>query len=228
MDEKACIPFSQICFKRRFIHLFISLLALLVIYPFVENLPYLRTLFSAILTAVFISAIYAISQKRHHALIAIFLALPAIASTWGSYLYDSKALFLVGRVSMVMFYILVIINILTFIFKQDEIRRDLIVGAAVVYLLMALMWSSLYMMLETLSPGSFALPDGQLQNSRYLFIYYSFVTITTLGYGDVTPLTSMASGVSTLEAIIGQLYLIITVAWLVGVHVSQSIQRRSR
>ncbi len=142
-------------------------------------------------------------------------------------MHVNKALFLVGRVSMVMFYILVIINILTFIFKQDEVSRDLIVGAAVVYLLMALMWSNLYIMLETLSPGSFDLPDGQLQNSRYLFIYYSFVTITTLGYGDVTPLTSMASSVSALEALVGQLYLIITVAFLVGVHVSQSIQKKS-
>lgn len=228
MDEKACIPFSQICFKHRFLHLFISLIALLVIYPFLENVHYLRTVFSAILTAVFISAIYAISQKRHHALIAIFLALPALASTWVSHLHVNEALFLVGRVSMVMFYILVIVNILTFIFKQDEVSRDLIVGAAVVYLLMALMWSNLYIMLETLSPGSFALPDGQLQNSRYLFIYYSFVTITTLGYGDVTPLTSMASSASALEALVGQLYLIITVAFLVGVHVSQSIQKKSQ
>ncbi|MGD8504593.1 MAG: potassium channel family protein [Syntrophobacterales bacterium] len=228
MDEKACIPFSQICFKHRFLHLFISLIALLVIYPFLENAAYLRTLFSAILTAVFISAIYAISQKRHHALIAIFLALPALASTWGLHFYVSNALFLVGRVSMVMFYIIVIINILSFIFKQDEVSRDLIVGAAVVYLLIALMWSNLYIILETLSPGSFAMPGGPLQYSRYLFVYYSFITITTLGYGDVTPLTSMASSVSTLEAIIGQLYLIITVAWLVGVHVSQSMQRRSR
>jgi hypothetical protein len=129
---------------------------------------------------------------------------------------------------MVMFYIIVIINILSFIFKQDEVSRDLIVGAAVVYLLIALMWSNLYIILETLSPGSFAMPGGPLQYSRYLFVYYSFITITTLGYGDVTPLTSMASSVSTLEAIIGQLYLIITVAWLVGVHVSQSMQRRSR
>ena len=177
---------------------------------------------------VFLSAVYAISEQRHSTLIAAFLALPTLAFTWASYFVDSASLYLASRFSVVLFFLFIIINILVFISRQGEVTCDLIIGAAVVYLLLAEMWAYVYEILETLRPGSFAMPDGPLQNSQLLFDYYSLVTITTLGYGDVTPLTSVASTLSTLEAIVGQLYLVITVAWLVGVHVSQSIQKKSR
>ncbi len=59
------------------------------------------------------------------------------------------------------------------------------------------------------------------------FIYFSFVTLTTLGYGDITPVTRLARNLCTLEAVIGQLYLVVQVAWLVGVHVSQSMLKRA-
>lgn len=228
MDEKACLPFSRICFKNRFLYLFVSLLALIFLSPFIEGLHYLGIVFSVFLSAVFLSAIYAISQKRHTALIAALLVLPTLAFTWTSYFVDNVGWYLASRFSIAVFFAFVIINILVFIFRQAEVTRDLIVGAAVVYLLIAETWAAVYQILETLRPGSFSMPDGQLQNSRRLFEYYSLVTITTLGYGDVTPLTSMGSSLSSLEAIIGQLYLVITVAWLVGVHVSQSIQKKSR
>ena len=228
MDEKVCLSFSQICFKNRFFFLFISLLAMIFLGPFIEGLQYLRILFSIFLTAVFLSAIYAISQKRRTAFIAVFLLLPTLAFTWVSYFVDKVGLYLASRVSVVVFFVFIIIQILIFIFRQDEVSSDLIVGAAVVYLLMAETWAAVYQILETISPGSFAMPDGPLQSSLQLFEYYSLVTITTLGYGDVTPLTSVASSLSTLEAVIGQLYLVITVAFLVGVHVSQSIQKKNK
>ncbi len=59
------------------------------------------------------------------------------------------------------------------------------------------------------------------------FIYFSLVTITTLDYGDIVPTTNLARSLATLEAVIGQLYLVTTVAWLVGVRVTQSRERKS-
>ena len=80
MDEKACLPFTQVCFKNRFLYLFISLMVLFFLAPFIERLPYLKILFSVFLSAVFLTAVYAISQKRHDTLIAALLALPTLAS----------------------------------------------------------------------------------------------------------------------------------------------------
>jgi voltage-gated potassium channel len=92
---------------------------------------------------------------------------------------------------------------------------------------MALAWSSIFAVVESLHPGSFSLPDIEGISPSRGFLYFSFVTITTLGYGDITPVTSLARSLSILEAVIGQLYLVVQVAWLVGVHVSQSMLKKS-
>jgi cytosine/uracil/thiamine/allantoin permease len=134
----------------------------------------------------------------------------------------------VGYLCGAAFILFTIIQMLIFIYSHKEVTRDLIVGAAVVYFLMAIMWTFIFSVVETLHPGSFTIPQGQdIQDAQY-FIYYSFVTLTTLGYGDITPVTRLARSFSTLEAVMGQLYLVVQVAWLVGVHVSQSMLKNYR
>ncbi|MBW1779927.1 MAG: two pore domain potassium channel family protein [Deltaproteobacteria bacterium] len=222
MGNKTCIPFVQICFKHRFRFLFVSILVVIVMNPIIESIAPLRILFSIFITAVIMSATYALSQKMRHLIIGSILAVPALGFLWASDYSDSTALFLESHIAGVLFFVFVVVHILIFIFGQERVSSDLIVGAAVAYLLMAVIWSYVYLIIETLQPGSFHIPDGQSLGSRYVFVYYSLVTISTLGYGDVTPLTSIAGSFSVLEAVIGQLYLVTMIAWLVGVHVSQS------
>ncbi len=89
------------------------------------------------------------------------------------------------------------------------------------------MWAFIFSVLEIIHPGSFAIGEGQIEVGRLLFIYYSFVTITTLGYGDITPLTAPANAFSSIEAVTGQIYLVVLVARLVGMHIAQSMDRKS-
>jgi hypothetical protein len=133
----------------------------------------------------------------------------------------------VGGLCGAAFFIFAIIQLLIFVYTQKEVTRDLIAGAAIVYLLMALAWSFIFGVVESLNPGSFSIPDIEGISTSRVFLYYSFVTITTLGYGDITPVTSLARSLCILEAVIGQLYLVVQVAWLVGVHVSQSMLKKS-
>ncbi|MGB7033263.1 MAG: ion channel, partial [Syntrophobacteria bacterium] len=132
-----------------------------------------------------------------------------------------------GNLCGIAFFAFLTVIILKFVLSQGEITRDLIAAAAIVYLSLAAMWSFAYKVIYMMHPGSFAIPD-QSAGSTINSLYYSLVTITTLGYGDITPVTSVAKVFSTLEAVIGQLYLVITVAWLVGMHVSQSVEKKSR
>jgi voltage-gated potassium channel Kch len=132
---------------------------------------------------------------------------------------------IVGGFSGVLFFAYMIVNILSFIYRQDKVTRDLIFSAVVVYLLMAIMWTFIYRVIETAHPGSFTVSTTDIYE-RMRFIYFSLVTITTLGYGDIVPQTSLASSLATLEAVVGQLYLVTTVAWLVGVRVTQRTQRK--
>ena len=225
-DEKTCLPFSQVCFRERFLSLLIFIIALLIIGPLFEEFVRLRILMDILWSAVLISAVYAVSHKKHHIIVAILLALPMLGSIWSKYYVQFKALAVVGGLCGAAFILFTIIQILIFIYANQEVTRDIIVGAAVVYLLMAIMWTFIFAVVETLHPGSFNFPQGLDIAATNHFLYYSFVTLTTLGYGDITPVTSLARSLCILEAVLGQLYLVVQVAWLVGVHVSQSMLKR--
>jgi hypothetical protein len=227
-DEKTCLPFRQVCFKERFLSLLIFIIAMIVIGPLFEEFVHLRILMDILWSAIFVSAIYAVSQKKHHILIAVMLALPMLASIWTKYFVQHRAIVVIGGLCGAAFFLFAIIQMLTFIYSHKEVTRDMIVGAAVVYLFMALMWTFIFVGVETLHPGSFNFPEGQDILTSRQFVYFSFVTLTTLGYGDITPVTSLAKSLCILEAVIGQLYLVVQVAWLVGVHVSQSMLKKTR
>jgi hypothetical protein len=200
---------------------------MLIIVPLADEFVRLRMLMDIFWSAIFIEVIYAVSQKKHPILVGVLLALPMLGSIWSRYFVQYSALEAVGGLCGAAFFIFAIIQILIFVYTQKEVTRDLIAGAAIVYLLMALAWSFIFGVVESLNPGSFSIPDIEGISTSRVFLYYSFVTITTLGYGDITPVTSLARSLCILEAVIGQLYLVVQVAWLVGVHVSQSMLKKS-
>ena len=115
----------------------------------------------------------------------------------------------------------VIASILVFLFKSEDVNREVIYAAILLYLLAALLWAFVFTFLELIDPTSFNIDLSQPQSYLLVFQYYSFVTITTLGYGDITPVTEVAKAFSVLEAVVGQLYLVVAVAWLVGMYVSK-------
>jgi hypothetical protein len=178
----------------------------------------------AFLTAIFFAIIFAVKSKRSHVIIASFLALPLIISTWSFYFVELTSISLLTRIFGALFLGYAVINILRIVVQSEEVTKETIYAAIVAYMLMALMWAFLYMILELLAPGSFSFPERGFRAETMRFKYFSFVTITTLGYGDIAPLTNKASALVMLEALFGQIYLVVLVAWLVGMHVS----RRSR
>jgi len=200
---------------------------MLIIVPLADEFVRLRMLMDIFWSAIFIAVIYAVSQKKHHILVGVLLALPMLGSIWSRYFVQYSALEVVGGLCGAAFFIFAIIQILIFVYTQKEVTRDLIAGAAIVYLLMALAWSFIFGVVESLNPGSFSIPDIEGISTSRSILYFSLVTITTLGYGDITPVTSLARSLCILEAVIGQLYLVVQVAWLVGVHVSQSMLKKS-
>lgn len=221
MSEKQDNPLKSYLFKRRFLLLLIMLLAMLVIVPFLGDYSRFRFVVDMVVTGIFIAAMYAISDKKYNLFLALFLVIPMFADIWVDYFSSAEKTLVVSQICGILFIGFAIFNIIHFMLKQKEVTREMIYAAVVVYLLMALLWSNVYQLLETFAPGSFGMPDGQMQNDRLLFLYFSLVTITTLGYGDMTPLTDRAAGLASVEALTGQIYLVVLVAWLVGMHVSR-------
>ena len=205
----------------RFLVLLILLLSLLVLAPFLDEFIKARILVDIFLTAIFAFTIYTIKLNKYQVIIGSFLALPLIVATWSQYYIETQTLSLITRIFGVLFFAYAAINILHIIVKSEEVTRETIFAAIVAYLLIALMWAFLYMILELVSPGSFSFPESGSREETMRFEYLSFVTITTLGYGDITPLTDKSSALVMAEAVVGQIYLVVLVAWLVGMHVSR-------
>jgi len=207
----------------RFLFVLVAILSFLILNPLLNNFFRVRVLLDSFLTIVFVASIYAVSQKRHYLVIGTLLVLPMLLSTWTKHFIMSPVLSLIGTFSGILFFAFMVITILSFVFKQNRVTLNVINAAVVVYLLMAMMWALLFILLELLQPGSFSLTASQTQESTFFFFYYSFVTITTLGYGDITPASEIARSIAVLEAVIGQIYLVVLVARLVGVHIAQSM-----
>ena len=208
--------------EQRFLFLLISILILLLLSPILKSFFHLKILIDIFFSVIFISGIYAVSQKKQHVYISSFLAVPMLLTLWVTYFIEVPGLTLSGAFCGIAFFIYMIITILIYIFNQDRVNREVIYAAVVVYLLMGVLWAFVYGAVEHIQPHSFSGITDAIDDKRFVFLYYSFVTLTTLGYGDISPATPMASSLAILEAIIGQLYLVVQIAWLVGLRVSQS------
>ena len=112
--------------RHRFIFLLAAIFLLLAVAPFLVDFVRLRVLFNAFLSAVLVSAVYALSQKIRNLVIAALLAIPMLISIWVQYFVRSDAIFLIGRICGVLFIAYTIYHILRHIFQEQEVTKDTI------------------------------------------------------------------------------------------------------
>jgi hypothetical protein len=185
-------------------------------------LPYIhgnRFLGATFFLAIPLAGVYAASYNKRALVIAVILVIPAIITGADFNLGTEVFSTWLSHVSDVAFYGYTTAVILAYVLRQKTITANTIYGALSVYLLLGITWAFAFAAVEDLAPGSFFVdaaynPDGVLD--RLEFFYYSFVTLTTLGYGDILPLTAKARMLAVLEAACGVLYTATLVASLIG------------
>jgi cellulose synthase/poly-beta-1,6-N-acetylglucosamine synthase-like glycosyltransferase len=212
--------------QTRFLLLLISLLALMVLEPFLYDRIGIRFLLEIFFSVILFSCIFAVSVKRGATLIALLLALPKLGTTWAISFITPPLLFLFDSILGFIFFAYIIALILHHIFRQKDVSLETIYGAIVVYILIGIMWVFLYHLTEFIHPNSFSMAADLATESRKALFYYSFVTLTTLGYGDITPISHPAKSLAMLEAIVGQMYIAVLIARLVGMHISQGLLKK--
>ena len=127
-----------------------------------------------------------------------------------------------GHAIGALFFVVLAGKIVQSTFESQELSWDTVFGAICGYLLLGVAWGLTYAMIHAVNPESFQLGNAILpqmeqgDSSRNIFMYYSFVTLTTVGYGDVTPASIPARTLSWVEAVTGQLYLAVLIAGLIG------------
>jgi hypothetical protein len=205
----------------RFSFLLISMLLMFVLRPFLSDLIALSILVDIFFTAILISGVYAFSQKRSVFITVFLLAFLTAVIHWYGHVVPSRSLDIFGNVSSLLFSGTLMTLMLVYLFNERKVTYDLIMGAICGYFIIGIFWTYLYSILEMFSAGSFQIPAG-METDNTFFMYYSYVTLTTLGYGDITPLSHPARSLSLLEAVLGQLYIAVLIARLVGTHIAQT------
>lgn len=205
--------------KGRCLFLLTSLLVLMLTYPIVQHGAQ-ETLMMMVLNSVtLIAGIYAVSNNRSHIVIGISLAIPQIATTLVAYLlplgHPNQHLFEnTSNILLVVFYVFTLSLVAAYVIRPGDVTRDKIYGAISIYLLSGLSWASIFGLIDGIDPGSFICTSG----GGVDFIYYSFSTLTTLGYGDILPITPKARALASLEAVSGVTYMAIAIARLVSLY----------
>lgn len=217
--------------ENRLRYFLISLLLLMVLYPWLEGGGINSKILNLFVSVILLSGVYIASSDNRRFIIALFIALPALIASWSNTLVTNVAIALAAHSFGMLFFVFTALIILSHVLRASRITGDIICGAISVYLLIGIAWGRAFSFTEILYPGSFYIDaihnfDNVLNASD--FTYYSFTTLTTLGYGDITPVTSRARSLATLEAVTGVTYMAVLIARLVGTYILHSAQSSER
>ncbi len=203
--------------------LLICIFLLFTVTPFVLALGSGVFLLNVSAAAVLIASSYTLIRRRALFVIALILCAVSIYATWRLRLHPRHASILFAHVSVTVMLAFFSVTILGYVLRDGRVTMDRIFAAICVYMMMGYAWTFAYALLEEIQPGSFsALAPTNAASffTRVLELrYLSFMTLTTVGYGDVVPRLPLARTLCMLEAVTGQIYLTVLVARLVGLHI---------
>src|SRR5438552_7048799 len=207
---------------RRFstVELLIALALLLFFFPFVEEVKGGDLIVSLLLSLVLLAAVLAVASRGRTLIVALVLLIPAIVGRWMNHFRPDlipPAVFLIAGLALVAF---VVVNLLRFVLRTPSVSVEVLCASISAYLMLGLMWTMAYWLVEQLTPGAFAFNTNAGKESMNGFnaFYFSFVTLSTVGYGDITPVSRIARWLAAMEAMTGLLYVAVLIARLVSLY----------
>lgn len=215
--------------QHRYLILTFVLVIGLVLQIGTSELAYTR---ESALTILLVLVFFTVLDRRSHRLLALIAAITVIAAIWTVRIVpnvERLPLELIVHSASVIFLFIAVGVILRRLLENRKVTVDDILGALCGYLLAGVAFANIYGAIELLSPGAFAINtpiSGLLVNwyeRESLFVYYSLSTLTTMGYGDITPVAPAARSTAVVEAVVGQFYLAVVVAQLVGSRLAETV-----
>jgi hypothetical protein len=209
----------QVLGKQRY--LLLSLASLLVLLPLLTETGTSRLWLTAVLTLIMIAGPLTLATRRFDLYLSLILGSVMTATTWIDIIFELVPIGLIGRIATVVFFIMLAGLIFRqYLFERNQVNSETLIAAVNAYLCIGITYAFAYSFLMTANPTSFS--GTFMENPDFNdFVYLSFVTMTTLGYGDITPNTEIAGVLTYTQAIIGQLYMALTVARIVGIMAAQ-------
>jgi hypothetical protein len=212
-------PIVQILGKQYY--LLASLMTLLVLLPLLTSEDASRFWLSSIMTVIVISGPLSLATEKTGFYLSAFLGASMIINSWLGEWTTHPVLKLLIDVNTVGFFL--IMGVMVFrqhVFQSDEANLETLLGAVNAYVCLGIMYAFAYIFLLQYDPGAFS--GTLIENPTFeSTVYLSFVTMTTLGYGDITPQTNFAAILTWTQALVGQLYIALSVARVVGLVVAK-------
>jgi voltage-gated potassium channel Kch len=203
---------------RRSLFLMLSLLLLILLTPFLEDHRIGEIFLLVSLYLALITAILELHGKETLRWLAISVAIPVVLVELATLFRPSHSLLIVAYALLMAFFGFVSVGLFTYLGKPGAITSGRVYASVSLYLLLGMFWFALFNLTEAINPGSFALGGVTTRIPRSSFLYFSLVTLTTVGYGDIVPVTAVARVFAALEGVAGVLYIAITVARLVAAY----------
>lgn len=210
-----------------FIGFFAGIVLLATVYPFFLGSFAGIFLLHALISVVLVTGVYVVGRDRRTSLMGGVIASSALVLTWMSIaMPEARTLRICWLISMDTFYLFIIVGLLRGFLAAKRVSLITVFGGISGYLLLANFWAILFQIIETLEPGSFSVP-GDPRATTDIFIYFAHITIASVGYGDIIPVTPLARSSAAMLGICGQLYLAVFISALIGIYLNESKRPRS-
>jgi hypothetical protein len=212
---------TQGLFRLSMVYFLAALILLLVTLPFVMESSYGQLIESVLVTLVLLTAVLAVGGRRRSLLAAGALVAPALVGNWLWHLQPDLARRELSLVTGIAFVVFVTGHLLRFILCAPRVNSEVLCAAVSTYLLMGLLWAFAYTLVGRLVPRAFHFtvhPDADRALAGFEALYFSFATLTTVGYGDIVPVANVARMLAMVESTTGTFYVTILIARLVSLY----------
>jgi hypothetical protein len=203
------------------VELLVALVLLFLFFPFVEEVKGGDIIISILLSLVLLSAVLAVADRKGVFFIALVLAIPAIAGRWISHFRPDLVpppVFLVAGLALIAF---VVANLLLFVLRAPSVNTEVLCASISAYLMLGLLWTVAYWLVAQVTPNAFAFNTNTGTKETMVgfnAFYFSFITLSTVGYGDIAPVSRIARWLAATEAMTGLLYVTVLIARLVSLY----------
>ncbi len=203
------------------VELLVALVVLLVAFPFADEMRHGRIIETALLTLVLCMAVLAVGARRRTLAVGVVLGALAVAGQWADQFRAGVIPPPAIVAASLVFVVFVVSQLLRFILRAPLVNLEVLSAGISAYLLLAMVWSLLYTFIAHLNPNSFAFAQGPGSGQSmtgFTSLYFSMVTICTVGYGDVVPVSGVARMLASAEAVTGMLFVTVLIARLVALY----------
>ena len=198
--------------------LFLALITFMVCSHFVsEGAQSLRD--NLLLSLIVLTSAITISSQNKLRKYILVLAVAFLLARWASSYSGSEAIKVLSLLLMVLYFIYIVMGVVQYLLKSSIVDSNVILGCVAAYLLIGILMSFVFALLLELNPGAFDTPAEAMDYSDIL--YFTMVSLTTIGYGDIKPVASMAKMLAYFSGIIGQMYMGIVTAIIVGKYIQR-------